>query len=234
MPLPPQAAKISDIGEHYWAKNETHDAHHHAFRERQMTGRTYELHGLRLTCPAGIYQPDEISSTRFILRELLLCAHLYGPRALDMGTGSGAIALALAKSGKVVTATDIDPEAVLCAQANAEDNDLSIDVRCSDLFSAVNGERFDLIVFNAPLRHDKVEHPVDRVACDPDGELTLRFLREAPAHLTAGGSIVLLAASSGRREALMEGLSAFDHRVIAAEYSSTLSSFRWLLVAQPR
>lgn len=234
MSVHPLNTKITEVEDAYWQATESHAADHAVFRERQLVGRTYEVYGLRLTCPAGIYQPDELSSTRMILRELVTAAEGFGPRVLDVGTGSGAIALVLARLGKEVTAIDVDPEAIACARANAEANGVAVRALCSDLFSALEGERFDLIVFNAPLSHDRIEHPVDRVARDPDGALTLRFLREAPRHLTPNGFVALLASSVGRREAFVEGLAPFDHRVIAAEYSGTWGLFRWLVRAAPK
>lgn len=233
MPLPKPTTKITEIDEQHWTATDARDPAHVAFRERQLVERTYELYGLRLACPPGIYHPDEGSSTRFMLRELSSSsAQRFGPRALDVGTGSGAVALFLARSGKEVIAVDVDPEAVACAQANARDNGISLDVRRSDLFEAVEGERFDLILFNAPLRHGDIEHPVDRIACDPGGALTVRFLKEASDYLAPGGAIVLVAASAGRREAFIEGLQGLDHRVIAAEYSEGTGGSRWLLLVQ--
>ena len=75
-------------------------------------------------------------------------------RVLDLCTGSGAIALALAKElpGATVIATDVSIEAVAIAKKNAERNALGdrVDVRAGDLFAPVAGERFDLIVSNPP------------------------------------------------------------------------------------
>ena len=76
------------------------------------------------------------------------------PAILDVGTGSGAIALALAveRPGAAVTATDICPRALQIARANADKLLLSERLRFveGDLFSAVPGEQFDLVVSNPP------------------------------------------------------------------------------------
>ena len=82
-----------------------------------------------------------------------------GPRAdracsvLDLGTGSGAIALAIAseRPGVRVTGVDISPPALEVAIQNARDLGLSgIDWRLGSWFAPVAGERFDLIVANPP------------------------------------------------------------------------------------
>lgn len=73
--------------------------------------------------------------------------------ALDMGTGSGICAIFAARRGYRVTAIDLNPEAVRCAKTNVVLNTLEdrIEVLEGDLFSPVNGRRFDLITFNPPF-----------------------------------------------------------------------------------
>jgi release factor glutamine methyltransferase len=72
------------------------------------------------------------------------------PRVLDLGTGSGAIALAIAdeRSDAHVIAVDSAPEAVALARENAERLDLQIEVRVGDLEVAAEG--WDLVVSNPP------------------------------------------------------------------------------------
>jgi release factor glutamine methyltransferase len=75
-------------------------------------------------------------------------------RVLDVGTGSGAIALAIASERPQarVVATDISPSALQIAAANAEELHVGERVQFlqGDLFEAVGGERFDLVVSNPP------------------------------------------------------------------------------------
>lgn len=82
----------------------------------------------------------------------LLARHASGERksaVLDMGTGTGYIALSLAKLGFSVTAVDIDPEAVENSRKNAQLNALKIDLFRSDLFSEVK-DTYDIIIFSTP------------------------------------------------------------------------------------
>jgi release factor glutamine methyltransferase len=75
-------------------------------------------------------------------------------RVLDLGTGSGAIALAVSseRPNARVTATDISPEALQIARSNADKLQLSERLRFleGDLLGAVPGEQFDLVVSNPP------------------------------------------------------------------------------------
>jgi release factor glutamine methyltransferase len=73
-------------------------------------------------------------------------------RALDMGTGSGAIAVALAhtRPDAHVTALDVSAAALAVASANAVSNGATVRFLQSDWFAALTGERFDLIASNPP------------------------------------------------------------------------------------
>jgi len=73
-------------------------------------------------------------------------------RALDMGTGSGAIAVALAhtRPDASVTALDVSPAALDVARANAASNGATVRFLHSDWFAALGEERFDLVASNPP------------------------------------------------------------------------------------
>ncbi len=85
------------------------------------------------------------------------------PRILDIGTGSGCLAVAVAKHHKTarVTAVDISPEALRVASANAGKHGVSERIRFvqGDLFGPVSaGERFDFILSNPPyVPHDDID-----------------------------------------------------------------------------
>ena len=70
---------------------------------------------------------------------------------LDIGTGAGAIALAIAQErpDARVTATDVSPEALSLARENAAANGLAVDFALADMFDGVDGA-FDLVVSNPP------------------------------------------------------------------------------------
>ncbi len=72
---------------------------------------------------------------------------------LDMGTGSGVCAIFAAKHAARVVAVDINPAAVRCAAINALLNGVEdrVEVRQGDLFGAVPGDQFDLVLFNPPF-----------------------------------------------------------------------------------
>ncbi len=84
-------------------------------------------------------------------RCLALLDGIESPRVVDVGTGSGAIALAIAQErpGSRVDATDSSPAALELARENAEANGLTVEFRHGDLLAGLAGP-FDLVVSNPP------------------------------------------------------------------------------------
>lgn len=111
--------------------------------------RVFSYAGLVLRVPAGIFHPGVFFSTPIFL-DFLQNADLQGKSVLDVGTGSGALALLAAKRGARVTAIDIAPEAVETATANAKSNALDIRVIESDLFENLPAGVFDVLLINPP------------------------------------------------------------------------------------
>lgn len=162
--------------------------------------------------------PDVLNPVVFrsgvLLAEALAALPLPGrgggaaPRALDMGTGSGIGALALARSGWSVTAVDVNPEAVRCARINALVNRLerSIDVREGSLFGAIGDERFDLVAFNPPF-FDGDPSDLHDAAWRGTGVLE-RFAEELLRHLSPGGLGLVLLSDLGAEERQCASLRA--------------------------
>lgn len=121
-------------------------------------------------------------------------------RALDMGTGSGIGALALARAGFSVVAVDVNPEAVRCARINALLNGLerAVDVREGDLFAPAGDERFDVVAFNPPF-FDGTPSDLHDHAWRATGVFE-RFAAELPRHLAAGGLALVLLSDHGAEE----------------------------------
>jgi release factor glutamine methyltransferase len=127
------------------------------------------------------------------------------PRILEVGTGSGAIALALAteRPAAVITATDISPEALKLAQENAETHGVAERIRFleGDGLQPVWGERFDLVLSNPPyvaetardrLPPELSHEPPGALFSGPEGlDLLLQLVAQAPRVLAAGGALAL-------------------------------------------
>ena len=125
-------------------------------------------------------------------------------RVADLGTGSGAIALALARECPLahVIATDASEAALAVARANAAANRIgNVEFRVGDWFAPIAGERFDLIASNPPyiaaadphlVQGDLRFEPLSALASGIDGlDAIRRIVADAPAHLRPGGWLLL-------------------------------------------
>jgi release factor glutamine methyltransferase len=124
---------------------------------------------------------------------------------LDLCTGSGAIAISLARElpAATVVATDVSEAAVAIARRNAERNQVGdrVDVRLGDLWAPVAGERFDLICSNPPyiasdviatLSAEVRREPVLALDGGANGLLFYdRICSVAREHLEPGGALVV-------------------------------------------
>lgn len=81
---------------------------------------------------------------------------------LDLCTGSGILAISLAKEGARVYASDISTEALEVAKENAKSHEVQIDFRLGDLFDPWEGMTFDLIVSNPPYIDDEGMEAIDK------------------------------------------------------------------------
>ena len=123
------------------------------------------------------------------------------PRFLDLGTGSGAIALAVKNQQPAahVTATDASADALAVAQANARRLGLEVAFHIGHWLAAVPGQHFDVIASNPPYIAQADPHlealihePVSALTAGPDGLDDLRqIVAEAPGALNPGGWLLL-------------------------------------------
>ncbi|NOK61655.1 MAG: methyltransferase [Chloroflexi bacterium AL-W] len=132
-------------------------------------------------------------------------AHLIPPTAsvLDSGTGSGIGAVVAASWARRVIAVDIDPEAVRCARINVLINRVEsrVDVREGDLFAPVQGERFDVVLFNPPSYHGTPRKTFDRAWRSND--TVDRFVANLRSHLTLNGYALMILSTDGEADAIL-------------------------------
>ncbi|MDI6725458.1 MAG: peptide chain release factor N(5)-glutamine methyltransferase [Smithellaceae bacterium] len=155
-------------------------------------------------------------------------------RILDLGTGSGAIAVALAhelKNARLV-ATDISPAALMTAEGNARANGVAdrITFLWGDLFAPVDGF-FDIIVSNPPYIAEedfpllpvgvKGYEPSSALLAGPDGtDVLRRIIEAAPTFLKPGGSLLLeIGARQRDAIALLLGRAGLIEPVFRRDYA---------------
>ncbi|UCE81443.1 MAG: methyltransferase [Methanobacteriota archaeon] len=159
-----------------------------------------------------VYDPNDDSY--LILEAIEVSA---GERLLDMGCGTGLIAIHAAKAGAEVVAADINPNAVNCTRRNAHKNGVRLDVVQSDLFENVRGV-FDVIAFNPPYLagEDTTTTWIERSWSGGDDGIDVAgpFLEQASEHLTPSGRIYIILSSLGGLRTLL--------RMARRQYRSTM------------
>lgn len=153
--------------------------------------------GLPLLVVPGVLNPNLMRTGAFFAAQLGPGLITADSDVLDMGTGSGVCAVAAAKYARCVVAVDISPAAVRCARINALMSGLEdrIDVREGDLFTPLNGRRFDVILFNPPFIRAAARNDADRAWRSLD--VAERFAAGLDAHLKPAGFALLLLSTYG-------------------------------------
>jgi release factor glutamine methyltransferase len=191
-----------------------------------ITGET-EFYGLpfRVTREVLIPRPE----TEFAVEKVMsLAARFKAPRMVDVGTGSGVLAVALAHElpGAQITAMDLSSPALAVARENAELNGVSERIRFlqGDLLAPVANEQFDFVVSNPPYVPDADRATLAVEVRDYEPELALFagddglaiYRRLIPAAFDAliPGGFLTLEIGYGQSHTIIELLASYGFRQI--------------------
>lgn len=146
-----------------------------------------------------------------------------GEMVLDIGTGTGLLAILAAKLGGKVTAVDVMPEAISLARRNAEKNNVSLDIKTGSLFAPVGGNIYDVIIANVPQENLSPtiinSLPPEQVAGMHGGEngneILLKLLHLAPAFMHKKSRLyVVVYSMSDFRKSLTEITQKYNARLL--------------------
>ena len=164
----------------------------------------------------NVYNPAEDS---YLLADNLEIEN--GQSVLEIGTGSGIVAMYASKLTNKITVTDINFDACELARKNFKENNIeNIEILFGNLFEPVENRKFDVILFNTPyLPTEKGEVLDDTINYAFDGGLNGRkvidvFLNEVGNHLNDGGIVQMIQSSLSGNE---ETLDRFDEMGFIAE-----------------
>jgi len=146
----------------------------------------------------NVYEPREDTYLLGRVLARLLSAEKF-KKILDVGTGCGILACIAKKycpDAKVV-GVDIFENAINVAKANAAKNNLEIEFYVSDLFEKIpEGQKFDLIIFNAPyLKGEEEDKNIKGHELWLDQDVIIRFLKGLRKYLELEGKALLLLSS---------------------------------------
>ncbi|WP_407412889.1 HemK2/MTQ2 family protein methyltransferase [Methanobrevibacter sp.] len=170
----------------------------------------------------NVYVPAEDS---YLLADNLKIKE--GQSVLEIGTGSGIVAMYASKITDKITVTDINFDACELARKNFEDNNIkNIEILFGNLFEPVKNRKFDVILFNTPyLPTEDGEVLDDTLNYAFDGGLNGRkvidlFLNELGNHLNDGGIVQLIQSSLSGNEETLEKLDklGFIAEIAASEH----------------
>jgi methylase of polypeptide subunit release factors len=189
----------------------------------------------RITCAAGfrlIVRPTVFHPRYFLssecFAEFISRLDLSGKRVLDVGTGSGILALAAARAGaETVIAADINPNAALTAAENARANGLGarVNALCSDLLSALAPRPlFDVILSSPPKHAGEPRDLADRGwHAGPHFRDIAALFDQARERLAPGGCVYIMLSSDSN-------FDLFDALITRAGLQARLVAERSILI----
>ncbi|MEO0966059.1 MAG: peptide chain release factor N(5)-glutamine methyltransferase [Planctomycetota bacterium] len=192
---------------------------------------------LEVTPATLIPRPSTETLVEHVIQHARRTPGFANPLIADIGTGSGAIAIALAKhiEGSRVVATDLSAPALDIARRNAEANGVAdrIDLRQGDLLEPLGAQRVDYLVSNPPYIPDAEWDDVDRNVKEYEPESALRggadglqyvrpLIEAAGATLNPPGHVAIEIAAATKAEciAIAEASPALEHVRVLADHEA--------------
>ena len=184
-----------------------------AYQPRSRHPYVEHIGDLSLLVYPEVFNPRLFHSGEIFAEQLNECLVTAGCNVLDMGTGTGIGAITAARWAGRVVAVDINPAAVRCAQDNVQLRQVQnrIEIRLGDLFARLDGERFDVVLFNPPFLHGTPAKPFEQAFFSTN--VADRFAEGLAEHLNPGGYALLILSSMGETGAFLQALRWRGFRV---------------------
>ncbi len=179
--------------------------------------------------------PDVFNPTLFFSSEFFV--NTFGPElippganVLDMGTGSGVVAVFAAQWAARVVAVDVNPAAVRCARINVLLNEVDdrVEVREGNLFAPVRAALFDVVLFNPPYLPGEAQPGLEQAFFS--NAMAARFATELPHYLKPGGHALVILSDIGDEAKFLQAFAqaGFGCEVIAQKklFNEVLSIYK--------
>ncbi|MGH2593990.1 MAG: HemK2/MTQ2 family protein methyltransferase [Anaerolineae bacterium] len=176
-----------------------------------------EVAGKPILVLPQVFNPGLFDTSQLLVRTLNARLIPPGSTVLDMGTGSGIGAVFAAQWARRVVAVDINPAAARCARINALLNQVDdrVEAHQGDLFAPVQGQQFDVVLFNPPFYRGAPRGALDHAWRSTD--VVERFAADLRSHLTPNGHALVVLSTDGETDAFLRAFRAnhFDIEVVA-------------------
>ena len=140
----------------------------------------------------GVFSPKYFTDSEWFAGEVAAIAR--NKRLLEIGTGTGIVALVAALRGASVVATDINRQAVKNAQLNFQRHEVSAVAVLGDMYAPIpTAERFDVIFWNHPFNRGTkpAKNALEMAAFDFEYQSLQRYIRNGHTYLNASGQLLL-------------------------------------------
>ncbi len=162
------------------------------YRRYLQKSRWYTYKGLHINVQPSVFHPGMLFSTKILL-QYILQLDLKGKKVLELGAGSGMLALAAARAGATVSASDINPAAIESIKASCQKNQLEIDVILSDLFESIPQQAFDYLFINPPYYpKDPTDEREYAFFCGSEFEYFQRLFASLADYLSPTGAALMI------------------------------------------
>jgi len=164
-----------------------------------------EYGGQSFTVLPNVYAPEFFDDTLWYAKQLQDIVR--NKSLLEVGTGTGVIAVFCAQNGAKVVATDINPDAVENTRINATRHNLNISVREGNLYEPLKPEeKFDFIFWAHPFNNwdMPIEDMLLKSGIDPRYESLKGYIAGAKNHLTSEGKLLLGTGDSADLKMIVE------------------------------
>lgn len=161
------------------------------FREMRSHTEPYKIRvaGREIVVFPDVFSPAYFADSAYFAQEI---PSIVGIKSfLEIGTGTGIVALCAALNGAKVTATDINPSAIDNARQNFEKYGLEIRLLEGDTYKPLKDERFDFIFWNHPNNKSPARNMLELAGFDIGYRGFQRYVAGAANHLSKQGRLLL-------------------------------------------
>lgn len=158
--------------------------------------RVFRYDGLSIVLLSGIFHPGLLYSTKNMYR-FIQSIDIHEKTVLELGAGSGMIALDCARRNAIVYASDIQQQALQSIKESMQINDLNIHLKLSDVFSGFSNEVFDLIIINPPYYNKDPKDSLDHAFfCGTEFEFFQKLFSNLNLHIRTSSQVFMILADN--------------------------------------